>query len=117
MISFKLNNSEIKRAIDNIKAYEIKKKAEIVKQVALSALKIEKDAKLAVVVDTGRLRSSIAVDFKDNGLGAEVGTNVKYAPYVEFGTSKMSAKPFLFPAAEAERQNFLNNLRKILSKK
>ncbi|MCK5601957.1 HK97 gp10 family phage protein [Candidatus Pacearchaeota archaeon] len=29
---------------------------------------------------------------------AVVGTNVEYAPYVELGTSKTSAKPFLRPA-------------------
>lgn len=28
-----------------------------------------------------------------------VGTNVEYAAYVEFGTSKMEAQPYLFPAA------------------
>lgn len=28
-----------------------------------------------------------------------VGTNVEYAAYVEFGTSKMSAQPYLRPAA------------------
>lgn len=34
-----------------------------------------------------------------------VGTNVEYAPYVEFGTSKMDAQPFLFRAArEVERE-------------
>ena len=27
-----------------------------------------------------------------------VGSNVKYAPYVEHGTSKMPARPYLFPA-------------------
>lgn len=29
------------------------------------------------------------------------GTNVEYAIHVEFGTSKMTAQPYLFPAAEA----------------
>ena len=27
-----------------------------------------------------------------------VGTNVEYAPYIEFGTSKMAARPYLKPA-------------------
>ena len=35
-----------------------------------------------------------------------IGTNVEYAPYVELGTSKMNAKPYLRPAVE-------NNRRKI----
>lgn len=34
-----------------------------------------------------------------------VGTNVEYAPYVEFGTSKMSAQPYLRPAADKAQSN------------
>lgn len=43
-------------------------------------------------VDTGRLRASIAqkVDPKPLPLWGEVGSNVFYAPYVEFGTGTMS---------------------------
>ena len=37
-------------------------------------------------VDTGRLRSSMAVALQDEGLTAIVGSNVQYAPHVEFGT-------------------------------
>ncbi|WP_321397382.1 HK97-gp10 family putative phage morphogenesis protein [Emcibacter sp.] len=32
--------------------------------------------------------------------GADVTTSVSYAPYVEFGTQKMPARPFLTPATE-----------------
>jgi hypothetical protein len=32
-----------------------------------------------------------------------VGTNTEYAIYVEFGTSKMAAQPYLRPAAEQAR--------------
>ena len=55
-------------------------------------------AKLACPVDTGRLRNSISHARDDTA--AYIGTNVKYAPYVELGTSKMHAQPFLRPAAE-----------------
>lgn len=56
------------------------------------------NAKLEITVmgavDTGRLRRSIEGD--DNGTDtAYVGTNVEYAPYVEYGTSRMSARPYL----------------------
>lgn len=66
-------------------------------------------------VDTGRLRNSITYrlggggyDFP--GYGAEVsasehsvsvGSDVEYAAYVELGTSRTRAQPFLRPAAEA----------------
>lgn len=48
-------------------------------------------------VDTGRLRGSISHARDDNA--AYIGTNVEYAPYVELGTSKMAARPFLRNAA------------------
>lgn len=44
-------------------------------------------------VDTGRLRDSIS-HAKDDG-AAYIGTNVEYAPYVEFGTYRKGARPFL----------------------
>ena len=44
-------------------------------------------------VDTGRLRASISHASDENS--AYIGTNVEYAPYVELGTRKMAARPFL----------------------
>jgi len=35
-----------------------------------------------------------------------VGTGVEYAAYVELGTSKMEAQPYLFPAARQVTRNF-----------
>lgn len=35
-----------------------------------------------------------------------VGTNVEYSVYVEFGTYKMAAQPYLRPAVEAARRRF-----------
>ncbi len=48
--------------------------------------------------DTGRLVQSIQVEFDDSGLTASVGTNLKYGAYLEFGTTKMKARPWLAPA-------------------
>lgn len=47
-------------------------------------------------VDTGRLRNSVAWAILDDSV--YIGTNVEYAPYVELGTSKMAARPYLRPA-------------------
>jgi phage virion morphogenesis protein len=46
-----------------------------------------------LLVDTGRLRNSIGS--KIYGLEAEVGTNVFYGKYHQYGTKKMVARPFL----------------------
>ncbi len=60
------------------------------KELSKLAIKMANRAKKATVVDTGRLRASIATQMSD--LSAEIGTNVEYAPFVEFGTSKMEAR-------------------------
>lgn len=51
---------------------------------------VRKDAVLNCPVQTGRLRGSINVNVEGNT--ATVGTNVEYAPYVEFGTGSTGDK-------------------------
>ncbi len=53
-----------------------------------AAMAIENRAKRNAPVDTGRLRSSLThqVDGAEVPKFAKVGTNVKYAPFMEFGT-------------------------------
>jgi len=65
-----------------------------------AAIQVERNAKRLCPVDTGRLRSSISHDLGRDGRGlvGSVGTNVEYAPHVEFGTRYMRAQPFLRPA-------------------
>ena len=82
-------------------------------------------------VDTGRLRNSItyaisgeeaAVDSYSDNVGNNyqyegkapddtkkavyIGTNVEYGPYVELGTSRMAARPFLRPAATEHGEEY-----------
>lgn len=61
--------------------------------------KAETYAKQLCPVDTGRLRNSITHQQMDENTEV-IGTNVEYAPYVELGTRKMTARPYLRPAAE-----------------
>jgi phage gpG-like protein len=49
------------------------------------------------LVDTGNLLNSWFVDF-DGPLVGYVGTAVHYAPYHEYGTWALPARPFLVPA-------------------
>lgn len=80
--------------------------------VKASAIRIEKRAKQLVPVDTGRLKRSIEVQTEKQGFVQRVISDVPYAPYVEFGTRKMHAQPFLTPAAEEERPKYLAEVRK-----
>lgn len=59
-------------------------------------------------VDTGNLRNSIGHKVDDAEQAVYIGTNVDYAPYVELGTVKMDAQPFLKPAAADHRQTYQN---------
>ena len=68
------------------------------KDIEKAALTLEKNAKQNCPVDTGKLRASITTEV--GNLEAEVGTNVAYALYVEFGTSKQKAQPFMRPALD-----------------
>ena len=101
-------------------------------------LRAETHAKKYCTVDTGLLRNSLthALDgestaitkYQDN-LGKQkgsysgnapkvsggkrvvyIGTNVEYAPYVEFGTSKQKAQPYLKPAVT----NHIEEYKKIV---
>ncbi len=47
-------------------------------------------------VDTGALRESI--DAESDGMSAVITAGAEYAAYVEFGTSKSAAQPYLVPA-------------------
>lgn len=68
----------------------------------------ESHAKEYCPVDTGNLRNSITHDHKESGDKATVyvGTNVEYAPYVELGTYKMDAQPYLRPGIEDHRAEY-----------
>ena len=114
------------------------------KVVKNSAFNIERNAKSNLTknksVDTGHLRRGISTDIK--GLEATIHTsNIKYAPGVEYGTrahiirpkSKKAlywkgakhpvkqvnhpgsrAKPYLIPAFEKEKDQFLEKLKEVI---
>ena len=60
-----------------------------------AGLTVEREAKLQVPVDTGRLRNSITyiVDPSPVPTWVQVGTNVKYARFVELGTKRHFPPP------------------------
>lgn len=68
--------------------------------VKKAASDVQRRAMRTVPVDTGNLKRSILVDVADDGKSATVTATADYAAYVEYGTRKMSARPFMRPAAE-----------------
>ena len=61
------------------------------------------EARALCPVDTGALRASIAVRMGDGASGA-VAAGAPYAVCVEMGTARSAARPFLYPAFMAHRE-------------
>lgn len=65
---------------------------------------ITSDAKALAPVDTGNLRSSTGMTVTGSGahgrMSVEVGPTAHYGIYVEYGTSRMAAQPYLNPATD-----------------
>ena len=59
--------------------------------------------------DEGILVGSIAVENPRRGTSF-VGTSVEYGKYLEFGTSKMAARPWLRPAMERNEAKLTENI-------
>lgn len=94
-----------------------KRATELVQYFALLILDL---AQSFVPVDTGHLKASLQKGGEENifeimggGLVAVIGTSVLYAVFVEFGTRRMSAQPYLTPAVEAVREEFAHGISSI----
>ena len=82
------------------------------RELDLSSKRIERIAKTKAPVDTGALKNTI-FSAKAGNLTYKVTAPQHYAIYVEKGTRKMRAQPFLQPALDTERPKLISNLRKI----
>ena len=105
-----------------------------------AALNIETAAKIDCPAPMGILRGSIHIEpiREQDVYGYKIGSNLPYAPYVEFGTgakvsvpsqykefalqfkgqkevSGMNAQPYLLPNFEMQVEQFKNNIEKVLS--
>ena len=99
-----------------IKSYRKEREKEIIDGLQKSLERVgaivERQAKINVSkstghpqVQTGRLRSSITHETSPNQV--EIGTNVVYGKYLEFGTSIMPPYPWLLPAVESKRKEII----------
>lgn len=64
---------------------------------------------------SGELSKSIKAKYAKDGFSSEVGAGSKkafYAHMVEFGTVKMSARPFMNPTAEEVKPQYLEGVRR-----
>jgi len=84
---------EFKSAIER---FDSSMRRHVHEQLARWAQEVEALAKQLVPVRTGYLRSSIYAKIQE--WVAEIGAEATYALFVELGTRRMRAQPYLFPA-------------------
>ena len=114
--SFKVevDGSDVIRAIERL-GYNTQKVIEnFLKQ---EALKWQRDIRKQITVNksvvSGDLRRSISVQ-PQGRFSYFVGTNLFYAPYVEYGTRRARAKPYIQPVYIKNAEKFKEQLKAIL---
>lgn len=68
---------------------------------------------------TGHTRRNLqqnGVKISDGGLTATVESTTDYAAYVEYGTRKMEAEPYMKPAYEKQKKLFEEDIEKVVEK-
>lgn len=65
-------------------------------------------------VDTGFLKSSIGISITEHGFTAESGPTANYGEYVEYGTRRMNAQPYMKPAFEIQKEQFKRDMDKLV---
>lgn len=99
--------------VDNTAAVKGGLKSAFARALERIGMQAEGYAKDLCPVDTGNLRNSIT--HTSDGKAAYIGTNVTYGKYVELGTVKMAAQPYLRPAAADHGETYRNIVKDELS--
>ena len=82
--------------------------------LTMGAQVVQASAVLRAPVDTGNLRGSLTYEVGEDE--ARIGTNVDYAPWVESGTDRMAAQPYLRPALDENKAKIERELGLVVGK-
>jgi HK97 gp10 family phage protein len=89
--------------------------ARVTAAMRTAAEQVEQDAKARVPVATGGLRDAIHTEMEGDSVSVIAGDDdVFYGHLVEYGTSRVPARPFLVPALESNRDNILASVNAAL---
>lgn len=88
-------------------------RAAVGQAVRTTTLDVQGKAQGLAPVKTGTLRRSITSQFPSE-LEGRVGPSVHYGVYVEFGTRRMAARPYMRPATEQAAAGFAAAVRAAL---
>ena len=92
-------------------------------EIIYAAKLVHATALQTVPAKTGNLASLLSWKTSRDGLSARIGFIGRkatrkgfYARFLEFGTARTAARPFLFPALESERDHIVKRLRRAVRK-
>lgn len=97
-----------------IKKFEGYEKIDLMPVIKESARKVQRSARDTAPVDSGDLKRSIKTKHYPKQQSSVVYTTLEYASYVEFGTSKMAAQPYMRPALNRHRAGINQSIKKYL---
>ena len=109
---------EVDELIRTIGLLEFRVKSRTASLITKYVVLIAADAQArAPVGATGKLRKGIKTYLKQvlTDLAGEVRVTTFYGLFIEMGTRKLAARPFLIPAFEAHANPFLRELKNILA--
>lgn len=95
---------------------EVASLKDIQNAVKVNTTEMHQKASRRAPVDTGHLKRSLNVEFKDGGLTGRVYTDVEYGIYQEFGTRFQAGTPFMRPAFYDQRVRFMQDMSRLLKK-
>lgn len=104
-MTIRMDTSQVAAVAKRLAAMGAMTEPSVSKVVQASVRALADKARERAPVDTGALKGSIhpRVYF---GLSGAVQANIRYAGYVEYGTSFTPAQPFMGPALEEEAPDF-----------
>jgi len=103
------------KAMKRLRRLEKKSDDLILREMLRAATRIVKRANRDVPVLTGRLLRSMRVD-KQGRRNVIINIKEKYAGFVEFGTSRMSAQPYFFKHIPFAIKIMEKNLKRLIEK-
>jgi len=116
MARVRMNITGIDRVLGEISRYDLSVTTRLSEQVKASGKQIVKEAKRRVNKRSGNLRRNIKFKMSRDKLTGWVTlrSNGFYGHFLEFGTVKLSARPFMAPAAEAAKADYQRGVQQAI---
>lgn len=116
-VTLDIPQAEVNKMMRQVRAWQAHKRAQIIDLIEETTRAIAKDAKARAPESSGTLKKKIRALLKHvaSDLSGHVVADVFYAKFVELGTQKAAAHPYMLPAYEAAIPEFLSKLRAILA--